>query len=183
MGAQGRQVTALVRVLLTVEMPDGAQARGTDIATVTGYPGDVDGYTSWSDLVELRPGVDVAALPRTATSGLDRDTALRIGNALDATATPRWRWSPNTSWNDDTQRAEIAAGDPPILLTLTDLLASWGRGGAAGRAECGDRVIEAPSYVDSILITGNDELLDRLVRAGLEAHAVSRARRIPIWRD
>ena len=165
----------LVRVLLPGRSRDGSLRSWAQIAVDTGFPGEVDGYTDWSELVELRPGIDSTTLPVAAAGWIDAATGRRLLDALGRKAQRPWSW-----WTACAPREE----DPPdeAFESLSLLLQAHGSR-FSGRAASHDIAFAAPPYADSLLMTGPAGLLEELSAAGLEVHRVSTVREIPIWID
>jgi len=156
----------------------------TDIALGSGWFEPLDGYTDWSRLVELRPGIDSAALPTAAAGSIDDETSQRLWSALHDVGEVPWTWWPLAVWSG---AAQSARPDSSCAATesgsLSELLSTWEHGRFSGRAEGGGWVIEGPPYADSLLVTSGPAVLARLLAVGLEAHEVTKALPIPVWRD
>ena len=168
---------AVLRVLLPGHTPDGTLHTWSDIATTTGYPRAVDGYTDWTELVELRPGTDVARLPSAAAGWVDPITAGHLTTALDSPARRPWTWFAGAH-----SPARASSAQP--FVSLTQLLATL-QHHYHGQAISGDAAvsIRAPRYADSLLVTGPPTLLHDLRSHGLEAHPVNPDQPIAIWVD
>ena len=165
----------LVRILLPGRSRDGSLRSWAQIAIDSGFPGEVDGYSDWSELVELRPGIDPTTLPVAAAGWIDAATSTRLLNALGPRAQRPWSW-----WTVCAPREE----DPPdeAFESLSLLLQAHGSR-FSGRAASHDVAFAAPPYADSLLMTGPAGLAQELSAVGLEVHRVSTLRNIPIWTD
>jgi len=185
--ANGVKVTTIrvtARLLLPGRLPDGTLLTWTDIASRSGWFEPVDGYTDWSRLVELRPGIDPAMLPVAAAGIVDDETSRRLLSALHDSNEVLWTWWPLAAWSDAAQSALLdASGAATQTASLVELLSTWEHGRFSGRADGSGSVIEAPPYADSLLVTSGPDVLARLLAVGLEVHEVTRALPIPIWRD
>ncbi len=174
----------VARLLLPGRLPDGTLVTWTDIACRSGWVEPVDGYTDWSRLVELRPGIDPAMLPVAAAGIVDHETSRRLRSALHDSSEALWTWWPLAAWSEPAQSALTDASVPARqTVSLAQLLSTWEHGRFSGRAERGGSVIEGPPYADSLLVTSGPDELTRLRAVGLEVHEVTRALPIPIWRD
>ncbi len=174
----------IARLLLPGRLADGTLLTWTDIASRSGWVEPVDGYTDWSRLVELRPGIDPAMLPVAAAGIVDHETSRRLRSALHDSSQAPWTWWPLTAWSDAAQSAlPDASGAATQTASLVELLSTWEHGRFSGRAEGCGSVIEGPPYADSLLVTSGPDELTRLLAVGLEVHEVTRALPIPIWRD
>lgn len=178
-------MTPTLRILLPGRLPDGRLCTWTEISSLTQYGEEIDGYTSWSRLVELRPGVDSGSLPSAAAGKIDDITASQLKYALMAQelATRSWTWWASAEWSDEAQeimRNGTITHHAPLLELLEE---HWVSEGFAGRAACGETTIEGPAYADSLLVTGPENVIERFADTTLECHRVSRRRHVPIWRD
>lgn len=171
------------RILLPGRLPDTTVLDWAGIAVLTEYPEDIDGYTDWSNLVELRPGVDARSLPVAACGRFDDNTVDRLLSISDGLGEQLWSWAPSAAWSDATQSTMPSAASPAESAHLSQFARRWRSEGFSGKAWSGEMSIEAPSYADSVIVTAPEGLLQQLTEAGLEVHRVSRGRHIPIWRD
>jgi len=172
-------VNRTARLLLPGRLRDGTLLTWAQAAQRARYSAEVDGYTDWAELAELRERVPADTLPPAAAGVIDV-TATRLMAALKGHAS-RWFWSPDAVWSQESQSAVGGRHGPP--MELEELVADWMRQRFSGRAWNASVTIEAPSYADSLLVTAPEEVLARMVQEGLECHPVSKRRHIPIWRD
>lgn len=172
------------RLLLPGRSPDGGLWPWNSIAAQTGFPTPVDGYTDWSQLVELRPGIDASSIPVAAAGYLDPVTRSRLLQVFSSSPDSEWVWLPDIPWLDALQTTDASRlSQRSEVGAFRDLAASWAHRRFSGRAQCETSLIEAPPYADSLLVTTTDDVFHRMVSAGLEIHEVTRARHIPIWCD
>ena len=167
----------VLRLLLAASDHEGHEFRWSEIPPLSGYPGPVDGWTSWPELVELRPGHAVERLPTAASGRVDARTA----EALRVVLRDPVQCFPSSEWDEHAQLSRPRDGG--VARTAGDALDGWCVGGFSGRAASPSLVIEAPAYADSLLVTCAPDVARRLVSAGAEAFEVTRARPIPLWTD
>ena len=157
----------------------------------------VDGYTSWVELTELS-GQGGTAPPqgyRPPAGYLDTDTyRLLLEANLRALRDTTWTASRASGWSTSGAPLTWPPSDlddnvrefsKTVSGSLVEVSASWIRHGFSGRAWTidGRAGIAAPSYADSLVISGSTAFADALLASGLEVFPVDRHRQIPIWSD
>lgn len=189
-------------VVLRLLLP--AQATGVadrvpwrTVARAFGDVTRVDGYTSWVELTEL-PGQGGAAplqSYRPPAGYLDTDTyrllleaSLRALGDITWTAVGASGWSTSgapLAWPPSDLNENVNEFSNTVSGSLAEVSASWTRHGFSGRAWTTDgrAGIAAPSYADSLVISGPGTFADALLASGLEVFPVDRHRQIPIWAD
>ncbi|MGL5818676.1 MAG: hypothetical protein ACRCYR_14010 [Phycicoccus sp.] len=163
----------LVRLLLPGRMPGGGSLPWWRVAQLTGYAEVVDGDTDWASLVELRDGIDVAALPTSAAGWIDPATAEGLTRAFGAQASRPWRW---VRAHEVGTTADRVVDYASFSHLLDELRAHPFDGTASG----GDVRLEAPRYADSVMIRCPEEVWRTMEGLPLEVHRVSHLREVPI---
>jgi len=172
------------RLLLPGRMRDGSLLTWTSIAELSGYPSEVDGYTDWTNLTELRPGRNGSNLPTVAAGTIDSDTFKRLADGFGQLARTPWTWDPRAIWDSQSQRSMPSHGEEDIKRgTLNELLIVWRSSRFSGLAETTGATLEAPPFPDSLIVSVDESFVDGLSHAGLELFPVSRLRPIRIWSD
>jgi hypothetical protein len=193
-----RDSEVVLRLLLPAQVTGVAdRVPWRQVARAFGDVTRVDGYTSWVELTELS-GQGGTAPPqgyRPPAGYLDTDTyTLLLEVSLRALGDTPWTavgasgWStsgaPLTSppWGLDDNFSEFSK---TVSGSLVEVSASWTSHGFSGRAWTTDgrAGIAAPSYADSLVISGPGAFADALLATGLEVFPVDRHRQISIWAD
>lgn len=161
------------RLLLPGRMRDGSLLSWTSIGELSGYPSEVDGYTDWTNLTELRPGREGSNLPTVAAGTIDSDTSKRLADGFGQLARTPWTWDPRAIWDSQSSRSMPSHVKDMKRGTLNELLTIWRSSRFSGLAETTGATLEAPLFTDSLLVSVDESFVDGLSHAGLElwAHA------------